>query len=202
MGKRSTNKRYFISWAFTKWNKTFSWTVIPNGSSVKYVGSDFLILDLPPRSTCTYAFNIHPSPLIQAYGEYFFKEDMTDIFCELLPIKETKTTLQKIENTIQSYRKMSKQNTKKSPGIEFTFFNCTWKMRMDNFGYLNNSLYFMSILQRTSEICYGLWTLTVWDEGVTDLHNIKKALKQFLPRLRAARERDHESVKAWFGVRY
>ena len=47
---------------------------------------------------------------------------MTDIFCELLPIKETKTTLQKIENTIQSYRKMSKQNTKKSPGIEFTFF--------------------------------------------------------------------------------
>ena len=43
---------------------------------------------------------------------------MTDIFCELLSIKEPQTTLQNKENTVQSYRKMSIQNTKKSLGIE------------------------------------------------------------------------------------
>ena len=36
-----------------------------------------------------------------------FKEDMTDIFCELLSIKEPQKTLQNKETTAQSYRKMS-----------------------------------------------------------------------------------------------
>ena len=54
------------------------------GSSIKYAHSDFVILDLPP------------------------KEDMTDIFCEFLSIKEPQTTLQNKETTIQSYWKMSK----------------------------------------------------------------------------------------------
>ena len=48
----------------------------------------------------------------------FFKGNMTDIFCELLSIKEPQTTLQNKETTVQSYRKMSIQNTKKSLGIE------------------------------------------------------------------------------------
>ena len=43
---------------------------------------------------------------------------MTDIFCELLSIKKPQTTLQNKETTVQSKRKMSIQNTKKSLGIE------------------------------------------------------------------------------------
>ena len=46
---------------------------------------------------------------------------------------------------------MSNQNTKNSPGIEFALLNCTEEMGMDNFGYLNNSLYFLSILKQTCE---------------------------------------------------
>ena len=60
-----------------------------------------------------------------------FKEDMA---------------LQNKETTNQSYRKMLNQNTKKSPGIEFALFACTEEMRMDSFGFLNCSLYFISIL--------------------------------------------------------
>ena len=48
----------------------------------------------------------------------FFKGDMTDIFCELLSIKEPQTTLQNKETTEQSYRKMSIQNTKKSLSMQ------------------------------------------------------------------------------------
>ena len=76
----------------------------------------------------------------------FFKEDITDIFCELLSIKEPQATLQNKETTVQSYRKMANQNTKKSPGIEFVLFNCMGERGMDNFGYLNSLLYFISIL--------------------------------------------------------
>ena len=36
---------------------------------------------------------------------------------------------------------MSNQNCKKSPAIEFALFNCTGEMNVDNFGYLNSSLY-------------------------------------------------------------
>ena len=54
----------------------------------------------------------------------FFKGDMTDIFRELLSIKETQTTLQNKETTVQSYRKISNQNAK-SPGIEVVLFICT-----------------------------------------------------------------------------
>ena len=45
---------------------------------------------------------------------------MTDIFCELLSVKEPQTTLQNKETTVPCYRKMSDQNTKKSPGIELS----------------------------------------------------------------------------------
>ena len=37
------------------------------------------------------------------------------MFCELISIKEPQTTLQNKETSAQSYRKMSNQNTKKSP---------------------------------------------------------------------------------------
>ena len=60
-------------------------------------------------------------------------------------MKEPKTTVQNKETTAQSYRKMSNQNTKKSPEIDFALFNYTVEMGMDNFGYLNSSLYFVSI---------------------------------------------------------
>ena len=71
---------------------------------------------------------------------------MADIFCELLSIKEPQTMLQIKEITVQSYRKMWKPNIKKSPVVEFTPFNCTREMWMENFGYLNRSL---KILWRT-----------------------------------------------------
>ena len=43
---------------------------------------------------------------------------MTDIFCELLSIKEPQTTLQNKGTNVQSYWKMSTQDTKKNFGIE------------------------------------------------------------------------------------
>ena len=66
---------------------------------------------------------------------------MADIFCELLSIKEPQTMLQIREITVQSYRKMSKPNTKKS-----LVGRCAREMWMENFGYLNRSL---KILWRT-----------------------------------------------------
>ena len=68
------------------------------------------------------------------------------MFCELLSIKEPHITLQNKETTVQSYQKMSNQNTKKSPGIEFVLFKCTREIGIDKFGYLNSALYFISIL--------------------------------------------------------
>ena len=65
---------------------------------------------------------------------------MTDIFRELLSIKEPQTTLQNKETTVQSYRKMLIQKNKKSLGIKLKVFNCTGEMGMDNFVCLNSSL--------------------------------------------------------------
>ena len=69
-----------------------------------------------------------------------------DIFCELLSFKEPQTTLQNKETDVQSYQKMSNQNTKNSLRIEFVFYNYTGDMGMDNFGYLNSSHYVIFIL--------------------------------------------------------
>ena len=68
------------------------------------------------------------------------------MFCELLSIKVPQTNLQNEETTVQNYWKTSNQNTKKSTGIKFALFNCTGKMRMDNFGCLNSSLFFVLFL--------------------------------------------------------
>ena len=83
-------------------------TLVPYGSSIKCARSDS-----PSPCTCTCAFSL------QLYG-YFFKENMT--FFEFLPIKGPRT-LQDKEATIQNYRKILNQNTKKRPGIEFTLLN-------------------------------------------------------------------------------
>ena len=93
----------------------------------------------------------------------FFKEDMTDIFCELLLIKEPQTTFGNKETTVQSYRKMSNQNTKNISGIKLALFNSTGEKGMDNFGYLNSSLslfyfYFVTNLQ----YIYTLTTLMTY----------------------------------------
>ena len=60
---------------------------------------------------------------------------MTDIFCELLSIKEPQTLSQQKETNRQSYQKISNQKTKKSPEIKFEICNYTGEIRMDNFGY-------------------------------------------------------------------
>ena len=83
--------------------------------------------------------------LITSIQIVFLKEDMTDIFCEILSIKEPQT-LQNKETTVQSYQKISNQNTKKSPGIEFALFNCTREMGMDYFGNQTRPLSFIYIL--------------------------------------------------------
>ena len=44
---------------------------------------------------------------------------MTDIFCELLSIKETQTTLQKKETAVQSYRKSKHQEEHWDRGCAF-----------------------------------------------------------------------------------
>ena len=56
-----------------------------------------------------------------------------------MSIKEPQTTLNVEERALKSYWK----NTNKCPGIEFALFNCTGEMGMDNFGYVNSSLYFI-----------------------------------------------------------
>ena len=55
-------------------------------------------------------------------------------------MKELQTLLQNKETTVQSSRKMSDQNTKKSPGIKVALFNGTGYMGMNIFGCLNRSL--------------------------------------------------------------
>ena len=96
------------------------------GSSINYVRWwDCVILDPFPPSTSVRIL--------------FFKEDMVDIFCKLLSIKEPQTTL-------QSYRKMSNKNTEKSQPIEGALFDWTGEMGMDNIGCLNSSLYFIPVL--------------------------------------------------------
>ena len=73
----------------------------------------------------------------------FFKEDMTDIFCELLAIKEPKPMLQIKGTTLQNYQKLPNQNTKKSRlVIDFLLFSWTREMGTDNFSYLNSSLFY------------------------------------------------------------
>ena len=54
--------------------------------------------------------------------------------------------LQNKETTAQNYRKISNESSKKSHRIEFALFSVTGVIGMDNFGYLNNTLYFISIL--------------------------------------------------------
>ena len=56
---------------------------------------------------------------------------------------------------------MSNQNAKKSTGIEFTLFNSTTEIGMDNFGYLNSALYLLLFCNKPAKKIYGVRTLTV-----------------------------------------
>ena len=54
---------------------------VPLGSFIKYVRSDFVILDLPSLTVCAYALLAYaPSPLVRAYVYRFFKRNMTEIY--------------------------------------------------------------------------------------------------------------------------
>ena len=131
------------------------------GSSIKCLRSDFVILDPSAPCTCRYIISLHRLSSSTIVRILVFKGDMTDTFCELLSIKEPRVTLQNKEATVQSYRKMSKQNTKKSPELEGVYFNCTGEIGMDNFGCLNSSLslfyfYFVTSLQKKIVACVRL----------------------------------------------
>ena len=53
----------------------------------------------PPPCTCTYLFSLHPLPVSTNLRILSFKEDMADMFCELLSIKEPQTTF-KMKNLL------------------------------------------------------------------------------------------------------
>ena len=66
---------------------------------------------------------------------------------------------------IQSYRKMSNQNTNNNPGIEFALFNCTREMGTENFSCQNSLLslfyfYFVTNLRKKHlwRTCAYSWT--------------------------------------------
>ena len=65
--------------------------------------------------------------------------------------------LQNKETTVQSYRKMLKQNTKKRSGIEGVLFNRTGEMEVDNFVCLNSSLYLFYFHFVTNLQIKNLW---------------------------------------------
>ena len=58
----------------------------------------------------TYSFSLHLLPTSVSVQILFFIENMTDVFCDLLSIKEPQIMLQNKEITLQSYRKMLNQN--------------------------------------------------------------------------------------------
>ena len=105
----------------------------------KVLRSDIVILDSPPPPVLTHtllAYTPTPSTSVRIL---FLKEDMTRAhFVNYYQLKNHKKRYK-----IQSYRKMWNKNTKKSPRIEVALFNFTGEARMDNFGCLNSSLYFL-----------------------------------------------------------
>ena len=127
---------------------------------MKCVRLDFVILDSPTvRAHTLLAYTL--SPPSTSTQILFFKEDSADKFCEFLSIREPQTTLQIKETTVQSHRKMSNQNTKKSPGIEFTLFNYTGDMEMNNSACLNSSLFLILFCNEPAKKYYDARTLTV-----------------------------------------
>ena len=106
-----------------------------------------------------------PPPLVQTqtYGYFCQIRYDRDIFGELISIKKPQP-LQNKDTTVQSCRKMSNQNTKKSP----VDWSCTFQLYgggigMDHFGCLNNSLllyfYFIIDLQKKLWRTYACsWT--------------------------------------------
>ena len=91
------------------------------GPSVNYVHSNVVILDPLPACTCTYSFILHPLPSSTSVRILFFKEDMADILCELLSIKEPKTLHNK-EAIVQRYRKISNQNEEEPWNLVCVFY--------------------------------------------------------------------------------
>ena len=126
---------------------------------MKCVRLDVVILDSPTvRAHMLLAYT--PSPPSTSAQILFFKEDMAYKFCEFLSIWEPQTTLQIKETTVQSYRKITNQNTKKNPGIEFTLFNYTRDMERNNFDCLNSSLSLILFCNEPAKK-YDARTLTV-----------------------------------------
>ena len=84
--------------------------------SIKYIQSDFLISNPSSPCACIYAFSLQPILPSTSVWIIFSKDDLTDIFCELLSFKGPQTMLQNEETTVQSYQKIFSLKTKKSPG--------------------------------------------------------------------------------------
>ena len=93
---------------------------------------------------------------------------MTDIYF-VNYYQWTQTMLQNKETAVQSYRKMSNQNIKKSAGIEDELFNCTREMGMDNFGCQNSSL--TNLRKKVYDVCtlpVTIWNATLGWNGLIE----------------------------------
>ena len=134
----------------------------------------------PLPFTCTYAFSLDPlCPEYERTDIIFKRRHDRDIFCELLSIKEPETVLQNKETTLQIYRKMSNQNIKRSPRIRFALCRCTREMGMDNFGYLNSSLYFISVFKGTCK--KNLWRTYAYSRTFPSPHTSQCAFSWTTP---------------------
>ena len=82
--------------------------------------------------------------------------------------------------------------------------------RLNNWVYFNGSKYFWGSVQEKvydGHYCYPFATIDelkrrirdIWDECATDLSQIHKAMKQFLPRLEAVDTKEGGSIKTVFG---
>ena len=106
--------------------------------------------------------NTHPFPPYYKHTDIIFQRRYDrDLFCELLSIKEPQTTFQNKETIVQSYQKMSNQNTKKRPETEVVLFNSKEDKKMNNFGCWNSSLslFYLCFVMNLWEKKYVVYTL-------------------------------------------
>ena len=111
----------------------YTWYRLTLGAIHKVYTLRFRNFGLLSPCTSTYAFRLQPTIQYERIDSIFQRSYDRDVFCELISIKELHTMLQSKETAVQNYWKMSNQNTKKSPGIQFKLFNCTGEMIIDNF---------------------------------------------------------------------
>ena len=164
---------------------------VPKGSFIKYVRSDFVILQLPFLTMCAHALLAYtPSPLVLAYVHHFFKRNMAKIyFANFYQSKHRKQRYKIKKLLYKGIKKFQIKTPKrgmglrvrlltlrkrweKSPGIEGAPFNDTEEMGMVNFGRLNglHSLFHFNFVTNLPK---KLWR--TYDYSLTSISPPKRA---------------------------